>query len=112
MERRRVERAKRFLSEIGLEQKTFDVCVNGLDVERKKPDPEIFLLAIERLGLSPGQCLVVEDAPSGIVAGKAAGAMCLGLTTSFSDKELRQAGADWTAVDLADEALSEVLLVE
>ncbi len=100
------------LREIGLEQKTFDICVNGLDVEHKKPDPEIFLLAIQRLELSPGQCLVVEDAPSGIVAGKAAGAMCLGLTTSFNDEELRQAGADWTAADLADEALVKVLLME
>ncbi|MEA1949888.1 MAG: HAD-IA family hydrolase [Planctomycetota bacterium] len=100
------------LREIGLEQKTFDVCVNGLDVVHKKPDSEIFLLAIERLGLSPEQCLVVEDAPSGIVAGKAAGASCLGLTTSFNDEELHQAGADWTAADLSEEALTDVLVME
>ncbi len=99
------------LREIGLAQEIFDVCVNGLDVENKKPDPEIFLLAIKQLGLSPQQCLVVEDAPSGIVAGKAAGAMCLGLTTSFNDQELRQAGADWIATDLADE-ITEGVLVE
>ncbi|MBN2291531.1 MAG: HAD-IA family hydrolase [Pirellulales bacterium] len=98
------------LREIGLDQKTFDVCVNGLDVEHKKPDPEIFLLAIERLGLEPEQCLVVEDAPSGIIAGKTAGAMCLGLTTSFNDEQLRQAGADWTAANLADETLVDVIL--
>ena len=98
------------LREIGLARETFDICVNGLDVEHKKPDPEIFLLAIRRLGLLPEQCLVVEDAPSGIVAGKSAGAMCLGLTTSFNDQELRQAGADWTAADLADKITEEILV--
>ena len=97
------------LREIGLPQDTFDVCVNGLDVEHKKPHPEIFLLAIQRLGLRPEQCLVVEDAPSGIVAGKAAGAMCLGLTTSFSAEELLGAGADWTGADLADDVTEKVL---
>ena len=89
------------LAEIGLPPETFDVCVNGLEVVHKKPDPEIFLLAIRRLGLEPAECLVVEDAPNGIRAGRAAGATCLGLTTSFSDSELRAAGAHWTAPDLA-----------
>lgn len=89
------------LAEIGLPPETFDVCVNGLEVVHKKPDPEIFRLAIERMQLTPGECLVVEDAPNGIRAGKAAGAMCLGLTTSFSAAELEAAGADWTAPDLA-----------
>jgi len=89
------------LAEIGLPRETFDVCINGLEVLHKKPDPEIFLLAIRRLELTPGECLVVEDAPNGIRAGKAAGATCLGLSTSFSVAELRAAGADWTAPDLA-----------
>ena len=89
------------LAEIGLPPETFDACVNGLEVVHKKPAPDIFLLAIERLDLAPGECLVVEDAPNGIHAGKAAGAMCLGLTTSFPAAELQAAGADWTAPDLA-----------
>jgi HAD superfamily hydrolase (TIGR01509 family) len=89
------------LAEIGLPAETFDVCVNGLEVVRKKPAPEIFLLAIRRLELQPGECLVVEDAPNGIRAGRAAGATCLGLTTSFSAAELQSAGARWTAPDLA-----------
>jgi len=89
------------LAEIGLPPETFDVCVNGLEVVRKKPDPEIFLLAIQRLGLEPRECLVVEDSPNGIRAGKAAGAMCLGLTTSFPATQLQAAGADWIAPDLA-----------
>jgi beta-phosphoglucomutase len=89
------------LSQIGLPPEMFDVCVNGLDVVRKKPDPEIFSLAIRRLGLAPSDCLVVEDAPNGIRAGTAAGATCLGLTTSFAAAELQAAGAYWTAPDLA-----------
>lgn len=89
------------LAEIGLPPETFDVCVNGLEVVHKKPDPEIFLLAIRRLGLESADCLVVEDAPNGIRAAKSAGAQCLGLSTSFSAAELKAVGAGWTAPDLA-----------
>jgi len=89
------------LQQIGLPAETFDVTINGLQVVHKKPHPEIFLLAIERLGLPAQDCLVVEDAPNGIQAGKAAGAKCLGLTTSFTGDDLRAAGADWLAPDLA-----------
>ena len=88
------------LTEIGLPAETFDARVNGLDVEHKKPAPDIFLKAAEQLGLDPARCLVVEDAENGCQAAKAAGAMCLGLTTSFSANALRVAGADWTAPDL------------
>jgi HAD superfamily hydrolase (TIGR01509 family) len=89
------------LRQIGLPPETFDVCVDGLEVARKKPHPDIFLLAMARLGLAPSECLVVEDAPSGIRAARAAGSRCLGLTTSFSAEQLREAGATWTAPDLA-----------
>jgi len=89
------------LRQIGLPPDSFDACVDGLEVARKKPDSAIFLLAIERLGLRPAECLVVEDAPSGIRAGRAAGARCLGLTTSFSAEQLHEAGADWTTANLA-----------
>ena len=89
------------LREIGLATETFDACVNGLEVERRKPHPDIFLLAAQRIGVPPEHCLVVEDAPNGIEAAKAAGALCLGLTTSFSAEVLKDAGADFTAGDLA-----------
>ena len=89
------------LREIGLPADNFDVTVNGLEIERKKPAPDIFLLAARRLGLAGADCVVVEDAPNGIAAGKAAGARCLGLTTSFDAATLRAAGADWIAPDLA-----------
>lgn len=89
------------LREIGLPAETFDACVNGLEVEKKKPHPEIFLKAAERLGIEARDCLVVEDAPNGIRAAKAAAAACLGLTSSFTPAQLQEAGADWIALDLA-----------
>jgi beta-phosphoglucomutase len=87
---------------------TFDVCVNGLEVAHKKPDPEIFATAIARLGLRPDEALVVEDAINGVQAAKAAGAYCLALTTSFTARELRAAGADFVAPDLA--SIPDVIL--
>ena len=89
------------LREISLGVGDFDAIVTGDDVARKKPDPEIFLLAAHRLNLPPGECLVIEDAPNGIAAAKAAGCRCLGLTSSFTEPTLREAGADYVARDLA-----------
>ena len=88
------------LSEIGLPLETFDAVVTGEDVVNKKPAPDIFIAAAEKIGLDPKNCLVVEDADNGIQAARAAGARCLGLMTSFSAKEL--AGADWLASNLAE----------
>ncbi|MCK5136712.1 MAG: HAD-IA family hydrolase [Bacteroidales bacterium] len=94
------------LDEIGLERNLFRAIVTGLDIEHKKPAPDIFLKAAELVGADPRSCLVVEDAVSGVAAGKAAGAKVLALTTSFSPEEL--SGADWIAGTLA-EAGDEVL---
>jgi len=89
------------LREIGLPPTLFDACVTGDEIPRKKPFPDIFLLAAARLGLAPATCLVVEDAPSGLRAGRAAGCRCIGLTSSFAAAVLREAGAEWVAPDLA-----------
>jgi beta-phosphoglucomutase len=90
------------LHQIGVPADTFDAVVTGDDVERKKPDPQIFLLAATRLVLPPAQCLVIEDATNGVKAGKAAGCRCLGIMTSFNEPTLRDAGADFVARDLSD----------
>jgi len=90
------------LREIKLSPADFDAIITGDDVAKKKPDPEIFLLAARRLNLPPAECLVVEDAPNGIIAAKAAGCRCLGLTSSFEEQTLRDAGADYWARDLAN----------
>jgi len=87
------------LHEIGLPPDTFDAIVNGSQVERKKPAPDIFLTAAQRLGLPPVVCLVVEDAVAGVAAAKSAGARCLALTTSFPADRLTH--ADWIVADLA-----------
>jgi beta-phosphoglucomutase len=81
------------LREIGLSAGTFNVIITGLDVKRKKPFPDIYQKAAESLGLKTGVCLVVEDAVSGIEAGKAAGCRCLAVTTSFDAGKLED--ADW-----------------
>lgn len=81
------------LKEIGLGEDTFHSIVTGLDVENKKPFPDIYLKASENLGLKPDECLVVEDAVSGIRAAKTAGCRCLAVTTSFDASVLQQ--ADW-----------------
>ena len=62
----------------------FDAVVTGADIERPKPDPEIFLLGAKRLGVEPSRCLVFEDAESGVEAALAAGMDCIGV----GEKEL------------------------
>jgi beta-phosphoglucomutase len=86
------------LKEIGMPISYFDATINGLQIKNKKPHPDIYLRAATLLGVDPCECLVVEDAPSGLAAGKAAGARCLGLTTSFNEAELSL--ADWIAPHL------------
>ena len=87
--------------ELGLGPDDFDAVVNGLDVVRKKPFPDIYLEAARLVGADPKRCLVVEDAITGIEAAKAAGCACLALTTSFPEASLRYAGADYVAANLA-----------
>ena len=62
----------------------FRTTVNGGDVSRGKPNPEVFLLAAERLGTNAVRCVVIEDAPAGIEAARAAGMTAIALTTSHS----------------------------
>lgn len=75
--------------------------ITSSDVVRGKPNPEPYLQAAKSLGFAPGECLVIEDAPAGIRAGKAAGACVFAVRTTAPDSELRDAGADWIANDLA-----------
>ena len=60
----------------------FGAVVNGQDVTRGKPDPQVFLLAARRLDVPPRRCVVVEDAPVGIAAAKAAGMAVVGFAST------------------------------
>jgi beta-phosphoglucomutase len=65
----------------------FSATVTGQDVTRGKPDPQVFLTAAERLGVPPGRCAVVEDAPAGVEAANRAGMASVALTgTALRDK--------------------------
>jgi sugar-phosphatase len=78
-----------------------DVLVSSDGLERGKPDPECFVIGARRLGVDPTRCLVLEDAPAGIAAGRAAGARVIALRTTHADEDLREAHVivdDLTAV--------------
>jgi sugar-phosphatase len=81
-----------------------DVLVSADSVVRGKPDPEAFLLGARRLGVAPADCVVLEDAPAGIAAGRAAGCYVIALRTTHAEGDLAGANAivdDLTALPIA-----------
>ena len=72
------------------------------DVTQGKPNPEPYLKGMAALGFSAGECVVLEDVPAGIRAGKAAGARVIAFTTTDAEPRLRAAGADWILGSCAD----------
>lgn len=70
---------------------TFDVVITGDEVASGKPSPETYLAAISKLRLAPRECIVVENAPRGIAAARAAGCFCIAITTTLSREYLRDA---------------------
>ena len=86
----------------------FDANLCGRDVRRGKPDPELFLLAAGELAVPPAGCIVVEDAPAGIIAAKSAGMAALGVARLGNQTQLVSAGAD-RVVSTLDEITMEAL---
>lgn len=78
----------------------FIATTNGKEIARGKPDPEVFLRAAHKLGLPPERCVVVEDAPAGVTAGKAAGCAVIALTGTTKREHL--AGADLVVDSLCE----------
>ena len=78
------------LMAIGVDETIFSALVTGSDVARKKPFPDIYLEGARRVGIDPKDCLVVEDAVSGIQAAHAAGMDAVGVPTTFSKEELKE----------------------
>jgi sugar-phosphatase len=100
-----VTSATRALAEVRLRAAGLTVpasLVTARDVPRGKPNPDPYLMGAKILGVSPIECVVVEDAPSGVQAGKAAGARVVALRTTSTDAELQQAGADWIVNDCTE----------
>ena len=89
------------LSLEGLDRReAFGAIVTGRDVTRGKPDPQVFQLAAERLGVAPRQCAVIEDAPAGVRAAAAAGMANVALLGTAPRETLLEAGASLTVESL------------
>lgn len=91
------------LAVAGLEAASlFEAIVHGDDVTHGKPDPEVFLLAAARLGVTPAECVVVEDAPPGLEAAQRAGMASIGLASKGRTRE------ELAAADLVVDSLEEL----
>ena len=85
-----------------------DASISGSDVTHGKPHPEIFIKAYEALGLKAEECVVVEDAVNGIVAGVAAGCKCIAVTTTASAETLSDAGASMCFADYSTVTIEQI----
>lgn len=94
------------LRAIGADESLFGAIVTGSDVVNKKPAPDIYLKGAALLGEKPEDCLVVEDAPSGIQAAHAGGIRAAGIASSFSAQELTRQASPEYLIDTLSELLS------
>jgi len=96
---------KTILAKIGLLD-TFDTIVDGNDISRSKPDPEVFLKAAEKMGVTPASCVVIEDATAGVDAALAAGmkAFAVGYAANYGKAHGR-------AINLANITLEELKML-
>ncbi|MBI1217922.1 MAG: HAD-IA family hydrolase [Rhodobacteraceae bacterium] len=86
----------------------FDVIAAGDEVALKKPAPDVYLLALDRLGVAPGKALALEDSRNGLLSARAAGLRVLVTPSLYTDHEDHE-GADWVVPSLAAAHLPEVL---
>ena len=71
----------------------FETIVTSNDISNPKPHPEPYLVTVSRLGLTPEDCIVIEDSTNGVRSAAGAGCTVIGITTSFDEPALREAGA-------------------
>lgn len=90
------------LLDVGRLRPFFSAAVNGSMVARGKPAPDVFLRAGELLAVAPIACAVVEDAPAGILAARAAGMLAVAVATTHTPAQLAEAGAHHIFPTLAD----------
>jgi beta-phosphoglucomutase len=88
----------------------FDAISSAEDTTRGKPDPQVFLVAAEKLGVLPSRCVVMEDAVAGVEAARAGGMKCIGVTFvgHHSDESLCRAGANRVVKTLAEVSVEMV----
>jgi beta-phosphoglucomutase len=90
--------AKSILEKVGL-LSFFEVVVDGNDAVKAKPDPQVFLMAAERIGVPPKECVVFEDAQAGIQAANAAGMLSIGIGDSQILSEANRVFKNFTEID-------------
>ena len=95
------------LRKIDLPPATWDAVICAEDVVQKKPAPDIFLAAAEKLGCAPEQCVVIEDAVNGIQAARAAGMRCVAVAQTFPAGKL--AAADLVRPTIGDVCLDDLV---
>jgi len=84
----------------------FQAIAWGTEVPEGKPSPQIFLLAAEKLGVEPGNCVVIEDAIAGVAAAKQAGMKCIAVTNSHPGDSLKK--ADLVVASLESVGISDL----
>lgn len=87
----------------------FGAVVSGASFARNKPAPDVFLAAAAGLGLAPAECVVLEDAPAGVQAARAAGMRCLAVTTTLSEEEMAREAPDAVFADISAISVDDVL---
>lgn len=97
-----------WLVQHGLRELFGCVCTRD-DVERVKPEPDLFLLAAERLGATPGSCIVFEDSPNGARAARAAGMACVVVPNTITGG-LSFPEVPLTLTSLADHTLADIIV--
>ncbi|MFH1032076.1 MAG: HAD family phosphatase [Chloroflexota bacterium] len=85
-----MENVRLVITGLGID-KYFKAIVADEDVTRGKPDPQVFLIAAERLGIKPESCVVIEDAVAGVTAAKRAGMRCVAVTNTNPRDSLGEA---------------------
>jgi HAD superfamily hydrolase (TIGR01509 family) len=85
----------------------FDAISSAEDVQRGKPDPQVFLVAAERVGVPPSRCVVIEDAPAGLLGAQRGGMRSIGVRSSHA--ELQADVVVDTLAELPDDAFEQLI---
>ena len=93
------------VEKIGIRQ-YFKILISGEEIERSKPEPDIFLKAALLLNVNPSECLVVEDSKSGTIAAKKAGMKCIGYQ-NFNSGNQDLSNADFIVNDIREIDIKE-----